>query len=485
MLTRPARYAVLVLFAMALATGTLACGRAPSDRPPPATAGTVELSTATPAAAAPPTVGLPPTPTPLPTPAPAPTASRTPSPRPQPAAPPTPTAGATATPASPEARATDVTLRESTLIELVAGRELPADLALIVSGSGFAGLHRIHRAANGEVEERTLFDAVSSGGTSLITYWNIHHRGPALPPGQLAIAVCTTGDCGAHGHALTDDARTTIFRSWDGGVSWEESEELDGVVVIAAGNHLDALVVRQGSTDWWWPSGQVIEPPSAGTRGYGPESLGDDRIGWWTTGGTLVDALGRELLDLGAGLATGPLRRGIEVLPNADGTRLAVTWAENGSYYWSVHERSSDGRYERTHLLTLPDGQVAIPTAWLGRSVLLANLDLEFTVRLPVMVDIDAARATPLEIPAGSLGKGWTVAAQVGPFAEVDVGEGDCLNLRPAPSLDDDPLRCIPHAVLLELISPPDGSWVNVRAADGVTGWVSSEFVRETPTTGR
>ena len=67
---------------------------------------------------------------------------------------------------------------------------------------------------------------------------------------------------------------------------------------------------------------------------------------------------------------------------------------------------------------------------------------------------------------------------QRGPFAEIDAGEGDCLNLRTEASLEGRVLRCIAHAALLERLSPLGGEWVNVRTPDGIDGWISSEFVR-------
>jgi SH3-like domain-containing protein len=69
------------------------------------------------------------------------------------------------------------------------------------------------------------------------------------------------------------------------------------------------------------------------------------------------------------------------------------------------------------------------------------------------------------------------VAVQVGPFAEINAGEGDCLNLRTEASTEGRALACIAHGALVERLSPLDGEWVQVRTADGRAGWVSGEWV--------
>lgn len=424
---------------------------------------------------------------------PTPNASRTATPSDESSATSTSTPGIEATPTA------EVAFLNARPVEVIAGRvELPSDLALIVVRDG--ELHRIHRSIAGEMEERLLFDPFAFAGTQLLTYPGLLVPSPALPAGQLAISVCTTGECPGLG-AASEDALATVFRSIDGGVSWSAETELDGVASVVGGDGASGLLLqrqpREGDerTDRleWWPSGRVVDPPAARSPGRLAVALNDGRVGWWTTNdGQLVDATGRTLLDVGAELSGGSIGRGVGVLPNADGSRLAVTWVEQSpdgstqAWRWSVYDLQN-GRYEATDILDAPFQR--LPAAWLSESTLLLSADLTWEAlnevavtpelpRLPVILDIVRGTATAIDVPGGTLGSGWVVAAQFGPFAEVNAGEGDCLNLRTAPSLDSGVLRCIAHATLLEGLSPIDRNWVLVRTSDGVDGWLSGEFLR-------
>ena len=405
---------------------------------------------------------------------------------------PTATVAATATPA-------DVEFINARPVQVVPGRsELPSDLALIVVRDG--ELHRIHRSILGDVAERLLFDPFAYTGTQLLTYQGLLVPSPALPAGQLAISACSSGECPGIGTA-SEDARATIFRSIDGGVTWSAGTELDGVARVVGGDGASGLLLQRlprasdGRTDRveWWPSGRVVDPPAAWSPGRLAVALNDGRVAWWTINdGQLVDATGRTLLDLGSELSGGSIGRGVGVLPNADGSRLAVTWVEQSpdgstqAWRWSVYDLQN-GRYEVTDILDAPFQR--LPAAWLSESTLLLSADLTWEAlnevavtpelpRLPVILDLIEGTATAIEVPGGTLGSGWVVAVQRGPFAEVNAGEGDCLNLRTAPSLDSGVLRCIAHATLLEGLSPIDRNWVLVRTSDGVDGWLSGEFLR-------
>lgn len=385
-------------------------------------------------------------------------------------------------------------------VEVLPGRaEFPRDLALVVRRSG--ELWRIHRAPDGTPEERLLFDPFAYSSTRLLTYWDTAHLGPALPPGQLAIVACTEGECLGQG-TFSEDALVSFFTSIDGGASWAVSEPLDGTAIIATATGLDSFVLqrlaREGDTRTGrfeqWPSGIVVDAPTAARSDRAPVLL-DRRLAWWTGDGRLIDDDGRTILDLGDELTGGSTGDGFAVLPNADASRLAVTWEErasegsSGLWRWSVYERTPEGQYAVSDILEARPA--AIPTVWLSDSSLLLNATLTLaelgeggadqSARLPLVLDLDAATLTAIDVPGGTPGEGWAVAAQQGPFAEINAGEGDCLNLRTAPSLEGSPLRCIAHAALVERLSPLDGEWVNVRTSDGVTGWVSGEFVRGSP----
>jgi len=393
-----------------------------------------------------------------------------------------------------------VTFLDVPTVELTAGRsELPADLALIVVRDG--ELRRFHRAPDGSLEERLLFDPFAYSSTRLLTYTGIQASGPMLPPGLLVITACSTGECPALG-AASEDALATVFESVDGGGSWHETEEIDGVArVVTGGATSGEFVLQRLARDGdsrtgqfeFWPSGQVLDPPENRAAGSDPAALPDGRLLWWQPGGDLVDSSGNRVLALGEQLTGGSVARGLAVLPNSDGNQLLVTWQENppegtdGPLRWSVYTATGDG-FELAR--TMEPIWVGVPVRWLSGTTVLTTAELDFAAlgeadagperpRLPVVVDVVSGTATAIDVPGGTLGEGWAIAAQFGPFAEINAGEGDCLNLRTEASTEGTVLDCIAHGALVERLSPLDGEWVNVRTSDGRTGWVSGEFVRQ------
>jgi hypothetical protein len=386
-------------------------------------------------------------------------------------------------------------------LEVVAGRAaLPRELALVVVRGG--ELRRIAVPPGGGIEERLLFDPFAYSSTRLLTYLSLDATGLGLPPGQLVITACSTGDCPGLGTA-SEDALASVFESLDGGASWSAGSELNGVARVVSGGGVngEALLQRlaregDGRTGRfeWWSSGRVIDPPTAWDGMTEPAVLPDGRDVWWTSDGRLVDADGRTLIDLERELDGGSEARGIAVLASSTGERLVATWQEHapgeaaGPWRWSVYTVIGD-RYVLSDILE--DPFKAVPVAWLSETTFLTTADLDWEAlgepasdaampRLPVVVDVLEGTATALEVPGNTLGDGWAVAAQIGTFAEIEVGAGDCLNLRTAPSLDSGVLRCIAHAALVERLTPL-GNWVHVRTSDGVEGWVSGKFVRGGP----
>lgn len=358
--------------------------------------------------------------------------------------------------------------------------ELPVNVAIVIAAEN--RLVRRHRTIEGTIEERVLLDPEDHGPSTLVTYWNIHHVGPTLRHGQLAVAVCTSGECGEHGGG-SEDARASILQSRDGGVTWQVSE-LDDLYLIASATEHDRLLIsrliREGRSNpehfEWWPSGEEVERPWETKGDFGAHVLRDGTLTWWTRDGRLIDSAGRELLALGGGA------QGTAVLPEPNGDRLAVTWQQSGEWRWSIAESSGEG-YTLARTFAAPVSM--LPTAWLGESRLLVNGD--FTeeqlgtrpaARLAAVLDFGGATATLL--PFGEdLGFGWAVAAQVGPFAEVNAGEGDCLNIRSGPSLNDEVLECVADGVLLEQLAPPGRRWSEVRAPSATVGWASNEFLAQ------
>ena len=392
----------------------------------------------------------------------------------------TPTASVEATSAPSSVAATATAEAGPTVepVEIEQGWfELPANVAVVIAEN--ERLVRLHRTIEGTIEERVLFDITEHGGTRVLSFGTF--KAPTSLQGQLAVSVCTGSGCG--GMVTTSEVtNVTIFRSRDGGVTWE-ANELDEVWVIVEAEATDQLILRSLRPDGaattqfeWWPSGEAVERPIGDSRLRDPEILPDGQVAWWAPSGRLLDSDGSELLDLGAG------GDGLSVLPEPGGKRLAVIWREFGEWRWSVAEPAGAG-YEITRTFAAPIPMA--PVAWLGETQWLMTgnyRETQLTIRDPghLATVFDFSGVPARVMPFGEdLGSGWAVAAQVGPFAEVRAGEGDCLNIRSGPSLDDEVLECVADGVLLAQVAPPGGDWTEVRAPSGVAGWASSEFLAQ------
>ena len=79
---------------------------------------------------------------------------------------------------------------------------------------------------------------------------------------------------------------------------------------------------------------------------------------------------------------------------------------------------------------------------------------------------------TPTPVPGGTFIPGDIV---------VVTGSGECLNVRPSPGLDNEPVACLPDGSEFEILSGPqivgDLTWWEVRTEQG-DGWAAEDYLR-------
>lgn len=180
-------------------------------------------------------------------------------------------------------------------------------------------------------------------------------------------------------------AKTTLVRTADNGVTWNVIATLDGVYWIVSWRASPVeVLLYQYPTDnaasrrpprfVSWPSMKPVTPPSpiagAVEEQQFPVFIAGGHVGWWWSGGRLVDEAGRVLLNLPS-VGTAPARP-IDLLPSPNGQRLVVTWitgeAREQRWYWTLFERNSDGTYAARQTISQPTPTIpinSVPYSWL------------------------------------------------------------------------------------------------------------------------
>jgi len=385
--------------------------------------------------------------------------------------------------------------------------EIPFDVALIVETGCYycdgpsTGLYRVYRDASGQVRTDALFTLealdLTPRGASHEEAWANEPYITGLAPNddasEIAAGVCTRGYCGGLGFP-TADAQTTLYRSPDGGVTWTQLAVMDGgawvVAVVKDG------VVVSGPYDTeeesppkfsLFPGGEPVQPPQSppGVSGW-PLSLPGGELAWRTEDGHLLRSDGSEVLALDEGTYVG------DIVPDAGGDRLAVTWStESPSSQSRIGVFSGDGRPISAFSLsdsarvggwlsdTLVAGNVGVPSGLLPTPEP-GSYAMNF---VPAIFDLEAGEAHPLAGPFHELplsGRNYVRAVPHGPFARV-VNTGACLNVRQAPGTSAPVLACAADDVLLKDTGETrevDGAiWQRVVTPAGLEGWASSQYL--------
>jgi hypothetical protein len=311
--------------------------------------------------------------------------------------------------------------------------------------------------------------------------------------------VCSRGYCGGVGQ-ISPDAQTTIFRSTDRGVTWQEVERRDGAATLATltqqGPLLNVTTFENGTFDIKFRlvgSDEVVRPPA----GYEAAFAQDRAIGWRKVGGyELINFDGSPLLTLpDVGLAPNqlPLLQPVAVL---EGGLTLITWmdgptpGEQYRYIGVMRGNTLEKIFRADPTLQVGD--------WANQGLLVGNIVASPTdvnpsssnnqgKLHPMMMDLHTGEIQLLELygPAFSdaydLERNRVRAYEAGPFLRV-TGAGDCLNVREQPSTTAPVVQCFADNVLLKDLNQDQQSggvtWRKVQTPTGKEGWASLEFLK-------
>jgi hypothetical protein len=373
--------------------------------------------------------------------------------------------------------------------------ELPEDTALIIKTGSYSfpepphGFFRVYRDASGELRTDELFTTKSMGLTtsqgSAATRPHIYSYALNSDASEIVISVCTRGTCTFQVWA-SPDAQTTLYRSLDGGITWEQFGVLDGSTHVAAITQDGVLLLSQSQGEpqpklRLFPSGEPVQPPPGASSW--PHSLPGGELAWSTEDGRLLRSDGSQILAVGQDAWVS------DVVPDASGERLAAGWRESANQYrFGIFSR--DGKPMSAY--SLPDfvgvGGWLTDTLVVGNAVPPGLLPTPLpggyeTSIPPTIFDLQTGEAHALagpfrEAPLG--GHNEVQAVLHGPFARV-VNTGSCLNVRAEPAMTASTLTCAADGVLLRDTGETrnvDGIvWCHVVTPAGVEGWATSQFL--------
>jgi len=386
--------------------------------------------------------------------------------------------------------------------------DLPLNVVLIVENGctqcdgPTTGFVRVYRDASGVVRTDTLFTAATLNARAST---DIRGFGVSEGAGDMVVAVCTRGECGWLGPP-SSDAQTTLFRSLDGGVTWnaEYMFDLDAWVqgLLDTGEAILSTNDRNpegGPIRFFRHPGSVeLIPPT--TEAKWPAVFAG-RLFWRSDDNTLFDERGIRVL--------GPVVGGGEVyvsnlLVAADNddwlAQVNVSTPNVGAGYYSLpFDRAwSPGRgvFTSRHQNAAFHAPLPLRIGAYSDHLALIFGSADFhepgspnpsdLYPAPAVVDLTAAVMSPLKglvstnAAEGNLNtfdRNNTVAIQQGPFAKV-VNTGACLNIRDAPDPSARVLTCASEGVLLRITGGfSAGAWQAVTTPAGIQGWASIQYL--------
>ncbi len=345
----------------------------------------------------------------------APTATMTPSPMPPPIETPSPT---------PLQSIGGVPVEPLEIGEQV---EFPDDVALLIETGCYncdgpaESLLRVSRNADGEFSRDTLLvvEQFGVGPREVQSNGSVREEQPyftgyVLSPDalQAVVGVCSAGNCIDVGAPPSADARTTLFRSQDGGETWERWGALDGSVSPVAIRGDGVLLARYGAAALrfeMFPGGEAVEPAEGAAAFAWPVAVPDGELLWPTADGRVLPSDGNLFLDIGGD-------------PSREYQVISLTTDPAGeNLLFALVERSTTPEFlERFFLFTTDKGgnvQHALSVdflpwlgAWLGPDLFLGNADIAadrlsaagvpaLNGPMPVLLDIGAGVAHPIVEP--------------------------------------------------------------------------------------
>lgn len=385
---------------------------------------------------------------------------------------------------------------------------IPGDVALIIETGCLqcdgptTGLIRVYTRADGSPVTDTLLDPTALGldPRRLTTPKGVEEEDPYITgfaisedASEIMVSICVRETCGSGGlDAWSPDSETAIFRSTDGGVTWER------VGTVSIGGFVIELLGDGRAIVGTW---DVDRGPLAYRTFPGLEKVSQPEPDAWPVffrGGETIwrSAEGRTLLrpDGSTFLDFGPEAWTYRVSATVDPSVLAVAWNWKDRYYLSAIDGSG------SLLSTYEYPLFALSTVDLGKGLAIGNAAIEpdllrqpilegASSYLPVIFNLTDGTLHPILDPFAQPdfppGRNHVVAVMRGFFSRV-VAPGSCLNLRAEPSVSASVLACAVNGVLLrgiglrhagETVEAEGVTWMHVLAPDGVEGWASTAFL--------
>lgn len=306
--------------------------------------------------------------------------------------------------------------------------ELPADVAVIIEtgcykcGAPPSGFIRVYRDSSGKFRRDTMLSAdllafepravQSDGGTIREEPPYMTGRAFSTDAWQAVVGVCTHGSCIEMGESPSADAQTTLFRTQDGGVTWQEWATVQGGALPLAMSDEGVLLARFSAerperTYELFPGPKPVEPPES-HAGW-PMMLSDGELLWPTDDGRILRGDGSIFLDVGGD-------------PSHEYQVVGLTTDPAGeTLLFGLYESHFDGEFRERFFLFTTDGEGNVQRAlsvdflpwlgaWLGPDLFLGNADIPadqlgavglpaLSGPMPVLLDIGAGVAHPIVEP--------------------------------------------------------------------------------------
>lgn len=231
------------------------------------------------------------------------------------------------------------TLGGAPVVSLAVGPEIevPNDVALIIEtgctecDGPTDGLIRVYRDASGQVKTDQLFETPADPPHAFTSSFAL-----SADASTIIVGVCPQADCPFLGPGQPD-ARTVLYRSTDGGVTWGQLDTPRGVynvrAVIGENAILQGPLDEQGfvaHTFQAFPGGAPVASPE-------PQSdllmLGGGEMVWLTADGRLLGVNGGPLVSLPEGYKAAGPAGGRFWLDPAEGQFPAVVYDDNTGYH--------------------------------------------------------------------------------------------------------------------------------------------------------
>jgi hypothetical protein len=437
----------------------------------------------------------------------------TPTPTPIPSGSPTAIA-ATPTPTPPPEEILGVEVRPVTLGAPV---PLPDHVAFYIESGCWgcdgpaAALERVYRAPSGELRTEDLFRLPGATNerpevdgkyiTSIAT-----ERGGE----DILLALCEGPYCGGVGE-VQEGAKVSIYHSADGGITWTRETTIEGGAWVRAnlGGRLGAgfgilsRVYRPAPGEPWkfevvnYPGvDQPIELQGQDPAGaivifdtaVGPEFLvGADGLTLYHPQGAPANPPSYDFSALPAGSRIVDF----QWLPGASG--VLVSWTSAAGHVYSGIADTADPRAPAFRAIFRwpvdvqpffhrPMGGFIDAGRWVVNVRTIGQF--AWGDHVPAIVDLGAGTVHPVAefTERAKTDRVLVKGVSVGPFARVTgAGEGDCLNVREAPSLSATAFACYADGVLLQELgerTEADGHrWAFVSTPGRRLGWASTQYL--------